>query len=156
MQLRRSQHLQPRKASRGRRRLKVLLVESDVLDVRLFQETFRALKLAHELKVASNNEQAMKLLTGKDSQALLPDLVLIGVSALIRDGLELLTVIRANAVLRAIPVIFLASSTDNADVSRAYELGANSYLTKPADDFVDLIGDLDRFWFRRAALPLRR
>lgn len=156
MQLRRSQHLQQRKASRGLRRLKVLLVESDVLDVRLFQETFRALKLAHELKVASNNEQAMKLLTGKDCQALLPDLVLIGVSALIRDGLELLTVIRANAVLRAIPVIFLASSTDNADVARAYELGANSYLTKPADDFVDLIGDLDRFWFRRAVLPLRR
>jgi two-component system, chemotaxis family, response regulator Rcp1 len=143
-------------ASRGRRRLKVLLVESDVLDVRLFQETFRALEIAHELKVASNNANAIRLLTGIHSRSILPDLVLISVSGLIQDGFELLTVIRANAVPRTIPMIILASSTDDADVSRAYELRANSYLTKPADDFVDLIGDLDRFWFRRAALPLRR
>ena len=64
MQLRRSQRLQQRRAWQGRRRLKVLLVESDVLDVRLFQETFHALKIAHELKVASNNAKAIRLLTG--------------------------------------------------------------------------------------------
>ena len=82
-------------------------------------------------------------------------MVLIGISAVDRDEFALLTAIRANVLLRTIPVIILASSSDAANVNRAYELGANSYLIKPADDFVDLIGDLDRFWFRRAELPLR-
>jgi CheY-like chemotaxis protein len=128
MQLRRSQHLRQRKASRGRRRLKVLLVEPDLLDARLI---------------------------GNYSRSGFPDLVLIGISGLDQDGLELLTAIRANRVLRTVPAIILATSSDVGDVSRAYELGANAYLSKPADDFVDLIGDLDRFWFRRAELPSR-
>ncbi len=67
-----------------------------MLDVRLFQETFRALKLSHELKVASNNEQAMKLLTGKDSQALFARSCSDRCKWAHQDGLELLTVIRAN------------------------------------------------------------
>lgn len=135
--------------------MKVLLVESDLLDVRLFEESFRALKITHELTVVSGGSQAIRLLTGKHSRSRLIDLVLIGISAVDRDEFALLTAIRANVLLRTIPVIILASSSDAANVNRAYELGANSYLIKPADDFVDLIGDLDRFWFRRAELPLR-
>jgi CheY-like chemotaxis protein len=140
---------------RPRRRLKVLLVESDLLDVRLFEESFRALKITHELTVVGCRSQAIRLRAGKNSRSPLIDVVLIGLSAVNRDELNLLTAIRANVLLRTIPVIILASSSDAADVNRAYELGANSYLIKPADDFVDLIGDLDRFWFRRAELPLR-
>jgi CheY-like chemotaxis protein len=155
MQLRRSQHLSATKSGPQRRRFQVLLVESDLLDVRLFEESFRALKITHELTVVSSRSQAIRLLAGRNSRCRLIDLVLIGVSAVDRDKFDLLTAIRANAILLTMPVIILASSSNAADVHRAYELGANSYLVKPANDFVDLIGDLDRFWFRRAELPLR-
>jgi chemotaxis family two-component system response regulator Rcp1 len=155
MQLRRTQHLRQRKASLGRRRLKVLLVEPNMLDARLIEESFRALNIRHQLKIVRNNTQVTKLLTGHYSRSSFPDLVLIGVSGREQDGLKLLTAIRANRALRTIPVIILATSSEAGDVSRAYELGANAYLSKPADDFVDLIGDLDRFWFRRAELPSR-
>ena len=155
MQLRRSQHLSATKSGPRRRRLQVLLVESDLLDVRLFEESFRALKITHELTVVSSRSQAIRLLAGRNSRCLLIDLVLIGVSTVDRDKFDLLTAIRANAILLTMPVIILASSSNAADVHQAYELGANSYLVKPANDFVDLIGDLDRFWFRRAELPLR-
>lgn len=138
-----------------RRRLQVLLVESDLLDVRLFEESFRALKITHELTVVSSRSQAISLLAGRNSRSRLIDLVLIGISAVDRDKFDLLSAIRANAILLTMPVIILAASSNAADVYRAYELGANSYLVKPASDFVDLIGDLDRFWFRRAELPLR-
>ena len=155
MQLRRSQHLRQRKASRGRRRLKVLLVEPDILDSHLIEESFRALNIRHQLKVARSETQATRLLTGNYPRSSFPDLVLIGVSGLGQRGLALLTAIRGHRALRTVPVIILAASSDAGDVARAYELGANAYLSKPADDFVDLIGDVDRFWFRRAELPLR-
>ena len=153
--MRRPQELSKRKSARRHRRLKFLLVESDMLDVRLFQESFRSLKIIHDLRLARNSAQAVRLLSAKVSNRALPDLVLIGLSGLNQDGFGLLSAIRADAQLRTIPVIMLASSSTDADVHRAYGLGANSYLIKPADDFVDLIGDLDRFWFRRAELPPR-
>jgi len=75
-------------------------------------------------------------------------------SALNQDRFELHTAIRANAVFRPIPVIILASSTHDADVSRGYELGANSYLTKPARFRGPDWGSW-AVWFRRAELPPR-
>ena len=50
-------------------------------------------------------------------------------------------------VLRAIPVIVLSSSSDGREVRRACELGANAYIVKPMDDFVDLVGDFERFGY---------
>ena len=69
------------------------------------------------------------------------------------DGFTVLTALRADPRLCAIPVIMLSSSRDQNDVRRAHELGANSYLHKSVMDFADLVGDFDRYWLRRAELP---
>ena len=70
------------------------------------------------------------------------------------DGFQVLKAVRFNPKLRALPSLMLTSSSDEAQIRRACELGENSCLQKPADDFVDLIGDIDRFWLRRARLPV--
>ena len=69
------------------------------------------------------------------------------------DGFELLSAIRDNPKLRIIPVVVVSSSTNPEDVARAYALGANAYVAKPEQNFLDLVGDFDRFWLRRARLP---
>ena len=55
--------------------------------------------------------------------------------------------------LRSIPVIVFSSSSDRSQVQRAYQMGANAYIAKPMNDFVDLVGDFARFWLQRAELP---
>ena len=64
------------------------------------------------------------------------------------DGLEVLEKIKGSDNLRRIPVVVLTTSQAEQDVSRAYELHANSYLVKPLefDKFAQMIDDLSRYW----------
>ena len=136
-------------------RLKILLVDDNRPDVRLFQESFRALRIPHELQVAYGGEDALNLLSASQSGDL-PDIILLDLNMPRIDGFEVLSAIRQNPNLHTIPVIILSSSRDERDVNRAYDLGANCYLNKPMEEFVDLVGDFDRFWLKRARLPVRR
>jgi CheY-like chemotaxis protein len=83
----------------------------------------------------------------------LPALILLDLNLPKLDGFEVLRAIRADARLRAIPVVVVSSSSDGRQVRQAYELGANAYMVKPLNDFVDLVGDFERFWLQRAELP---
>ena len=133
--------------------MKVLLVDDNHADVRLIQESFRALRIRHELEVAHHGDEALKLLTDRESPTGLPDIILLDINMPGMDGFDLLTSIRKNPRLRIIPVVVLSSSINESDVHRAYALGANAYMSKPMEDFLDLIGDFDRFWLKRARLP---
>jgi CheY-like chemotaxis protein len=64
------------------------------------------------------------------------------------DGLEVLEMIRANALLKSIPVVMLTSSREEQDLLRSYELGVNAYVVKPVEfsEFVEAIADLGVFW----------
>lgn len=136
--------------------MKILLVDDNRPDVRLFQESFRALRIPHELEVAYSGEEALQTLSSSEHIARLPDLILLDINMPKIDGFEVLTAIRQNPNLRTIPVIILSSSCEERDVHRAYDLGANCYLCKPMEEFVDLVGDLNRFWLMRARLPVHR
>ena len=153
MQMQRPKYLCGPRGTRARRRLKILLVDENETDLRLFQETFLALQIQHELQIVTNNEEALALLTGRGSIRSLPALILIGTDG---DGLQVLRAVRKNPKLRAIPVIMLGAMGPEREINQAYELGATAYVCKPQDDFADLIGDLDRFWLRRAELPVDR
>ena len=60
--------------------------------------------------------------------------------------------------LASIPVVILTTSSQEEDILRSYDLGVNSYITKPVrmDGFVKAIGDLERYWFDLVVLPNRR
>ena len=65
-----------------------------------------------------------------------------------RSGLEVLAWLRQQPGLKRLPVVVLTSSNQSPDINRAYDLGANSYLVKPAgfDSLVELVKNLDMYW----------
>ena len=136
-----------------KKRMKILLVDDSETDLYLFQEAFRALHSIHELEVVRNGEEALQHLHAAAGKQAVPALIVLDLSLPKMDGFEVLRAIRADSKLRAIPVIVFSSSSNERQVYRAYELGANAYMVKPLDNFVDLVGDLERFWLRRAELP---
>ena len=133
--------------------MKILLIDDSDADVYLFQEAFRGLQSVHELEIARDGEAALQHLHAAAERQLLPALILLDLNLPKVDGFEVLRAIRADSKLRAIPVFVVSSSSDVRQVRQAYELGANAYMVKPLEDFVDLVGDFERFWLRRAELP---
>lgn len=65
-----------------------------------------------------------------------------------KSGHELLAWLREQPVLKRLPVVVLTSSRESPDITRAYDLGANSYLIKPVvfDDLVELMKRLNFYW----------
>jgi CheY-like chemotaxis protein len=137
-----------------RKRLKILLVEDNEADVWLFCEAFETLQIQHDIQVVRDGEAALNLLTGPNRTDAPPEIILLDINMPKIDGFAVLTTVRANPELRAIPIIILTSSRDQQDIRRAHELGANSYMYKSISDFSDLVGDFDRYWLRRAEIPL--
>ena len=133
--------------------MKILLIDDSDADVYLFQEAFKGLQNVQELKVARDGGQALQHLQAAAGNKYLPVLILLDLNLPKMDGFEVLRTIRADPKLRAIPVVVFSSSSDRSQVYRAYEMGANAYVVKPMNDFVDLVGDFERFWLRRAELP---
>ena len=131
---------------------RILLVEDDPKDVELTLTALEEYRLANEVVVASDGEQALDYLyyRGKYAQrnpenpaVLLLDLKLPKV-----DGLEVLKHIKSDGNLRMIPVVVLTSSREEKDMVASYELGVNAYVVKPVDfhEFVNAIKELGVFW----------
>jgi CheY-like chemotaxis protein len=72
-----------------------------------------------------------------------------------RSGHEILEEMKADAELRKIPVVVLSTSEAERDVMRAYQSGANSFVSKPMDveDFTRAIHSIENYWFQVAQLP---
>jgi CheY-like chemotaxis protein len=135
------------------RAIRVLLVEDDPNDIVLTRRAFRKAELPEPIAIVKDGEQAVAYLgaTGEftDRRAHpLPDLVLLDLKLPRMTGLEVLTWLRQQPSLQRLPVIVLTSSREISDVNRAYELGANSYLSKPVtfDSLTRIVSDLDRYW----------
>jgi len=136
--------------------VQILLVEDNPGDVRLTQEAFRHGRLANELIVCGDGDAAMKLLRERQANnSQLPGLVLLDLNLPGRSGLDVLAEIKADAVLRLIPVVVLTSSAAERDVLQSYERNANAYVTKPIDmdEFLAAIRSLGDFWLAVVQLP---
>ena len=86
-----------------------------------------------------------------------PDLILLDLKMPCKDGREVLREIKSDPQLRRIPVVVLTTSTAEADIVACYDLGVNSYLTKPTTfrRLVDLLQTVTQYWFETAELPPR-
>ena len=84
-----------------------------------------------------------------------PDLILLDLNMPRKDGREALREIRANADLRRIPVVVFTTSRADTDVALIYDLGANSFVTKPVafDSLVNTLRLLSRYWLEVVELP---
>lgn len=131
----------------------ILLVEDDPDDVFFLQEAFKKAGMAEALKVVRDGEDAVAYLLGSDAYAdrrlfPVPALVLLDLKLPRKSGLEVLEWRRGQPGMERIPVIVLTSSQSDADLTAAYELGANSYLVKPIDSQaqLDMVEAIGRYW----------
>ncbi|HEX7465226.1 MAG TPA: response regulator, partial [Usitatibacter sp.] len=92
---------------------------------------------------------------GKHAGAPRPDIILLDLNLPKKDGREVLSEIKQDADLRAIPVVILTTSQAEEDVLRSYDLHANCYVTKPVDleKFILVVQSIDRFWLNVVTLP---
>lgn len=139
------------------RPIEILLVEDDPGDILITTEALEQSKLANNLHIVENGEEAVAFLRreGEHADAVRPDLVLLDLNLPRRDGREVLAEIKADPDLRRIPVVVLTTSSAEEDVLRSYDLHANAYITKPVDfaNFVNVVRQVDDFFFTVVRLP---
>ncbi|MFL6696823.1 MAG: response regulator [Vitreoscilla sp.] len=142
---------------RAIRTIDILMVEDDPGDVRLTREALKGSKVLHSLNVVEDGVAALDYLrkVGPYAQATRPDIVLLDLNLPRKDGREVLSAMKQDASLRAIPVVILTTSQDEEDVLRAYNLNANCYVTKPVDfdQFMRIIRTIEDFWLNVVTLP---
>ena len=138
----------------------VLLVEDSPGDVRLTREAFRDANESIHLHVASDGVEAMAFLRreGEHANAPRPDFILLDLNLPRMDGREVLSIIKADDLLKTIPTVILTTSEAEADIVKSYQLQANCYLSKPVqlDAFESLVKSINDFWLTKAKLPQRQ
>lgn len=135
----------------------ILLVEDNLADIMLTQEAFEEAQFPHHLHVARDGVEALAFLRqeGEFQGAALPDVILLDLNMPRMNGIEALSIIKADEHLRHIPVIVLTTSRSDEDIWRSYNLHANAYVPKPValSDFMQVVENFRQFWLATAALP---
>ena len=139
------------------RPIEILLVEDNLGDVRLTQETLKEFEQQNHISVAKDGVEALAFLRreGPYVNAAHPDLILLDLNLPKKGGREVLAEIKTDEQLRRIPVVVLTTSSAERDVLEMYDLHANCYITKPVDldQFRTVIKALEQFWFTIVRLP---
>jgi two-component system, response regulator len=131
----------------------ILLVEDNPSDIDLTKRALSKGRIANELVVVEDGQEALDYLFGTGDYAgrhSLPSLAVILLDLKLPKvgGLEVLKRIRADARTRRLPVVVLTSSKEEQDIAKSYDLGANSYIRKPVDfsQFAVAIDNLGLYW----------
>jgi CheY-like chemotaxis protein len=131
---------------------RILIVEDDPNDVELTLTALDEYKLANEVVVARDGEEALDYLycrgKFKTRSTGNPAVLLLDLKLPKRDGREVLQQIKSDERLKMIPVVVLTSSHEEKDVVASYKLGVNAYVVKPVDfhEFVNAVKELGVFW----------
>jgi len=138
----------------------ILLAEDRDDDVLLIRRAFASAYIPNPLYVVKDGEEAIAYLAGEHRYANreeypLPSLLLLDLKMPRMDGFDVLTWIRQQPSLKALRVVVLTSSSDLRDVTKAYQLGANSFLVKPVDfqNLIALIKTVEGYWLEISKVP---
>lgn len=141
-------------------RIQILLVEDDPDDVLLMSEVLRETRIANDLHIAMDGEEAMDFFhrRGRFTDAPVPDLVFLDLNLPKKDGRQVLTEIKVDPGLRRIPVIVLTTSAAEQDVLHAYDEHVNAYVRKPLGfaALLDVFRSIEDFWLGSVLLPPRK
>jgi CheY-like chemotaxis protein len=146
--------------SKERRPITILLADDDEDDRLLAKDALTESRLANDLHVVEDGEELMDYLYRRGRYAApedspRPGLILLDLNMPKKDGREALKEIKADVSLRQIPVVVLTTSQAEEDIYRTYDLGANSFITKPVlfESLVKVMKDLGTYWFEIVELP---
>src|SRR5262245_49414186 len=141
----------------------IVMAEDDADDRLLVKDALHECQWDVDMRFVENGEDLLDYLLrrGKYAQASnspRPGLILLDLNMPRKDGREVLREIKASPELRRIPVVVLTTSKADTDIEGIYELGANSFISKPVqfDELVNLMRLLGKYWFDTVALPATR
>ena len=140
--------------------ISILVAEDDEEDRMLLMDAMQEGRLRNSMTFVHDGEQLLDYLAGRgvyeDRKTYpMPGLILLDLNLPRIDGREALKVIKEHIQWRRIPVIILTTSQAEQDILRSYDLGVNSFITKPVtfDGLVEVTRTLQRYWFEIVALP---
>ena len=137
----------------------ILMADDDADDRMLAEDAMRENRLENNFRCVEDGQELIDYLnrSGRyvDRPAPRPGLILLDLNMPRKDGRQALTEIKSDPELRRIPVIVLTTSKTEEDVVRSYDLGANSFITKPVtfDGLVEIVRTLGTYWLGTVELP---
>lgn len=147
--------------SKDKKTVIILIADDDPDDRLMIKEALTEKRLANPLHFVEDGEELMDYLnhrgkysTQKNQQ--LPGLILLDLNMPKKDGREALSEIKADPALRQIPVVVLTTSKMEEDILRTYNMGVNSFITKPVsfDALVDIMQTITKYWLEIVELPV--
>ena len=148
---------------KGRRTsVTILMADDDEDDCMLAREALVESRLANDLHFVRDGEELMDYLYRRGryvepESSPRPGLILLDLNMPKKDWREALQEIKANVQLRHIPIVVLTTSKAEEDIYRSYDLGANSFITKPVTfaALVEVMKTIGKYWFEIVELPLQ-
>ncbi len=138
----------------------VVMAEDDSDDRLLVKDAMAECHWEADLRFVENGEELMDYLFrrgrfAQETASPRPGLILLDLNMPRKDGREALREIKADADLRRIPIVVLTTSKADTDIASLYDLGANSFISKPVqfDALVGLMKILGQYWFNIVQLP---
>lgn len=138
----------------------VLMADDDADDRQMTGEAFEQCRVANDLRFVEDGAELMDYLYHRGKFADMadspkPGLILLDLNMPKKDGREALREIKADPRFRNIRIIVLTTSKADEDIVRSYQLGAESFITKPVtfNALVDVIKTMGRYWLEIVELP---
>lgn len=138
----------------------ILLVDDSATDAELCMDTLRRHKLANNLVWVKDGAEAFEFLfaevaPGGREDAAPVQLILLDLAMPKIDGFEVLRRVRAEESTKSVPVVVMTSSQEDRDITESYNLGVNSYVSKPVifDEFARTVAQLGLYWLVVNRLP---
>ncbi len=141
----------------------ILMADDDQDDCLLVRDAFKESRLVNDLHFVEDGEELMDYLYNRGKYKDMagsprPGLILLDLNMPKKDGREALKEIKSDSELRSIPIVVLTTSKQEEDIFRSYDVGANSYITKPVTfkGLVDVMKSLGKYWLEIVELPDER
>ena len=137
--------------------VEILLVEDNEADIEMTLRSLSEYNVCNAIQVVRDGREALDLLFSRESgaESIRPRVVFLDLKLPKVSGHEVLRRIKSDEKTRDIPVVIMTSSSQQADIDRCYELGANSYVVKPIgfEDFSRVVKELKLYWLVLNELP---
>ncbi len=137
----------------------ILIADDDGDDKMMVEKALKENRVANPLVTVADGEELLQYLRrqGRYQDAVKPCFVLLDLNMPRIDGREALKIIKSDQDLKKIPIVILTTSKAEEDILKGYNLGANSYITKPVtfEGLVKVMNSLKNYWLEIVELPER-
>jgi CheY-like chemotaxis protein len=138
----------------------ILIADDDLEDCMLIRDALQESRVVNDVRFVHDGEELLDYLYRRGKYAAAgtsphAGIILLDLNMPRKDGREALMEIKNDPALRKTPVVILTTSKAEEDICRSYDLGVNSYITKPVtfESLVDTMGTLGRYWLEIVELP---